>query len=396
MGINSGLRRQQKIARERKKQSEAIAEKQKRSLTIPTIFLDESGNTGSNLLDKQQPIFTMGAVSFSQREAERLLSLIDSKSTKEVHFSALRRRKSGQDAVVRMLKHSLINVDNVKVGVIHKKFMITTKIVDILIEYMLNENNFDLYENGANIALSNMLHYCLPTFCGEDNVEVMYQRFVNMIKTRDDQSISSFYTSVEALEESCIHEDFKKDLNLILGAKNYIEGALSSTDRNSIDPLIPSLFVQYVHWGKDYPKGFHVIHDQSKALGEERQIFEDFMNQFTGPETELGYDRRKFNLPLKGLSLNFGTSHAHPQLQVADIVSSAFNYWANGTAKGEKNDEFFQALDQLKWKSLIISNVWPSTDVTPESLGTVHDGGINPADGSGYFLMKARLARGNF
>lgn len=393
MSINSGARRQQKLAKERNKAKQNAAEKQRRSLTVPTIFLDESGNTGANLFDKQQPFFTMAGVNFSQREAERLLALVDSKSTKEVHFSVLKRRPSGQDAVVRMLKHSLIERANVKVCVIQKPFMITTKIVDVLIEDMAFETGFDLYENGANIALSNMLHYCLPAFCGEANVEVMQQRFIDMVKKRDAESISSFYESVETLKTNCSNEGFLSDLNLILATRRFIDGALANVDRTTLDPLIPTLFNQFVEWGKEYPKGFHVIHDESKTLGSERQIFEDFMAQYSGEEMELGYDRRKFNLPLKGKSLSFGTSHAHPQLQVADVVASAVSYWANGVARGETDDVFFKKLDQLNLRKLIINLIWPSLDVTPESLGTVHDGGTNAANGSAYFLMKAREAR---
>lgn len=394
MSINSGLRRQQKLVRERKQEKVKAAEKQKRSLIIPTIFLDESGNTGANLIDKQQPFFTMAGVNFSQREAERLLALIDSKSTKEVHFSVLKRRKSGQDAVIRMLKHSLVDKDNIKVCVIHKQFMITTKIVDVLIEHMAYETDFDLYENGANIALSNMLHYCMPTFCGEANVEMLQQRFIEMIKKRDDESISAFYSSVEALKINCVSEDFKSDIDMILATRNYIDGALANIDRTALDPLIPTLFNQFIDWGKEYQKGFHVVHDESKTLNSEREIFEDFMTKFSRDEMEVGYDRRKFNLPLKGRSLSFGTSHTYPQLQVADVISSSVSYWANCVSKGEVEDEFFQALDQLNLRRLIINVVWPSLDVTPQSLGTVHEGGINPANGSAYFLMKARANRG--
>ena len=335
----------------------------------------------------------MAGANFSQREAERLLALVDSQSTKEVHFSVLRRRPSGQDAVVRMLKHSSIDLANVKVCVIQKPFMITSKIVDILIEHMFFEMDFDLYENGANIALSNMLHYCLPAFCGEANVEVMQQRFIDMVKKRDVESIAAFYESVEGLKATCSSEGFMSDLDLILATRRFIDGALGNVDKTSLDPLIPTLFNQFVEWGKEYPRGFHVIHDESKTLGSERQLFEDFMANYSREEMELGYDRRKFNLPLRGKSLSFGTSHAYPQLQVTDIVASAMSYWANGVARGEKEDEFFNKLDQLNLRKLIINVIWPSMDVTPESLGTVHDGGINPANGSAYFLMKARIKR---
>ncbi|KNE22727.1 DUF3800 domain-containing protein [Achromobacter spanius] len=393
MSMNSGARHKQKIAKKREKARKQAAEIQKRSLVIPTIFMDESGNTGANLIDKQQPFFTMAGTNFSEREAERLLALVDSKSTKEVHFSVLKRRSSGQDAVVRMLKHSLINRANVKVCVIHKPFMVTSKIVDTLIEHQAFETGSDLYKDGHNIALSNMLHYCLPAFCGEAGVEMMQERFIDMVRERTPESISAFYESVENLKKTCSKSRFLSDLNLIIGTKSVINGALKNIDKSTLDPLIPTLFNQFIEWGKEYPRGFHVIHDESKTLVSQKELFEEFMTEFNGKEIELGYDRRKFTLPLKGKSLKFGKSHDYCQLQVADVVASAVSYWASGVARGEENDEFFKKLNQLDLRKLIISVIWPTKDVTPESLDTVHDGGMNAADGGAYFLMEARVDR---
>lgn len=389
MGINSGVRRQQRLAKEKDKRREIAAEKEKRASMVATIFLDESGNTGANLVDKEQPFFTMAGVNFSQAEAERLLALVNSKSPKEVHFSNLKRRRSGQEAVLRLLEHSLIKKDNVKVCIYHKQFMVTTKIVDLLIEYMANETGFDLYENGANIALSNMLHYCMPAFCGEENVAAMQRLFIEMIKRKDAEAVNAFYESVEVLKQNSVNAKFNSDLDMILMTRNLVNDALSDVDRTNLDPLIPSLFSQCLEWGKEYPKGFHVIHDDSKTLEMKQVLFEQFMD-WTTTEMELGYDRRKFSLPLKGRSLNFATSDSFPQLQIADVIASAVSYWANGVYGGEKDDVFFQELDKLNFRKLIVGVVWPSLDVTPQALGTVHDGGINPADGSAYFLMKAR------
>lgn len=359
------------------------------STIVKTIFLDESGNTGANLIDQQQPFFTMAGVNFSTIEAEQLLALVDSKSPKEVHFSALKRRKSGQEGILRMLRHSLINERNVKVCIHHKRFMVTTKIVDMLIEHMAHKTGFDLYEDGANIALSNMLHCCMPAFCGQDFVDKMHKAFIEMIKNQDAESIEGFYASVDALKARSSSEQFTDDLDMISTTRHFIVGALNHVDRMNLDPLIPWLFSQCLEWGKEYPEGFHVIHDESKTLGMEKILFEQFMD-WTTNEMEIGYDRRKFSLPLKGKSLSFATSQTYAQLQVADVVASAFSYWANGVYGGEIEDRFFQELEKLNFRNMIVGVLWPSLDVTPQSLGTVHDGGINPADGSAAFLMRAR------
>lgn len=58
--------------------------------------------------------------------------LIGMKSPKEVHFSAMKRQKSGQDGILRLLTHPLICNENVKISAYHKEFTVVTKIVGFL------------------------------------------------------------------------------------------------------------------------------------------------------------------------------------------------------------------------------------------------------------------------
>ncbi|MBF4247728.1 hypothetical protein EA004_22545, partial [Vibrio anguillarum] len=116
----------------------------------------------------------------------------------------------------RMLRDPAVNPTSVKMNVFLKRFMVTSKIVDLLIEHMLNLRGVDLYVNGQNIALSNMLFICLQSFCSEDLVDEMYKLFVNMIKEQTPASIEAFYSSVELVKASSSSEGFKSDINQIL------------------------------------------------------------------------------------------------------------------------------------------------------------------------------------
>ncbi|PKH69495.1 hypothetical protein CXF61_00050 [Psychrobacter sp. 4Dc] len=379
------VRKKAKEQKRNKKRDMQIKEKQR----IPTIYFDESGNTGSNLIDLDQPVFTLASCTFSKEISEQLLELIDSNSTQEVHFKNLRRRKSGQDAIIRLMSSKLLDVKCVKINIFLKEFMITTKIVDILIEYMMHLMGEDLYLNGQNIALSNMLYYCLPTYCDKNLVQSMYRLFVIMIRSQDQENIDNFYNEVENVKDSSSDESFKTYLDTILATKKFIDGALNCTDKHSLDPSIPAFFSQCAQWSALYPKGFHIIHDDSHSLEKERLLFAQFMD-WTQNEVELGYDRRKYNLPLKGKSLKFASSKDFSQIQVSDIIASSFAYWATGVSRGETEDYLFLELDKLDLNRFVGHNkIWPTKDVTPEELGTIHNGGLNAADHTPFFLYNA-------
>ncbi len=356
---------------------------------VRTIYLDESGNTGSNLIDENQPVFTLASCVFSEKEANILINLVGSESPNEAHFKNLKRRKSGQDGIVRLMSNCLIDINNIKVNVFLKEFMILTKIVDILIEHMMYLKGEDLYVNGQNIALSNMLYYCLISFCDKKLVGDMYASFVELIRNQEQDNIDAFYISVKKVKESSTDDKFKTDIQNIINTKSCIHDALKGVDKFSLDPSIPAFFNHCIQWGEECPKGFHIVHDDSHSIEKERHLFSQFMD-WTQDEIELGYDRRKYNLPLKGKSLKFANSEKYLQLQVADIIAGSFTYWAAGISRGETDDYLFLELNKIDLDKFIGHNkVWPTQDVTPEELGTVHDGGLNAANYTPYFLHNA-------
>lgn len=386
MSRNSQANRKKKLALRKKRERKKVAKLESEKLKTPTIFLDESGNTGSNIVDKDQPIFALAGCKFSKMEAKRLIDLVGVNSVNEVHFKRLKRRKPGQDGIIRLLKHSLINCERVRVELFHKNFMITTKIVDLLIEHMMHLNGQDLYKNGANIALSNLWYYCFPTFCGEENVQRMYKLFVKLIREQTESSINEFYCQVQLLKDTCEHEEFHSDIDLLLSTKEIVDDALIGVDKEALDPSIPALFCQCVGWGEVHPKGFHLIHDDSQTLEKQKAMFGQFMD-WTKDSIEVGYDRRKIGLPLKAKDLNFSNSEDYIELQVADIIASSMAYWASGVSSGEEHDEFFLELNKLGLDKLTTKNkIWPTKDVTPKALGTEFDGGTNPADSIAEYI----------
>lgn len=120
MSKNSQKRRANKKKQQNEKVREMSAKKNKMMYTKPDIFFDESGNTGGNLLDPSQPFFTLSSTCICKIDALKALELIGSKSPTEAHFKTLKRRKSGQDGVIRLLESKFINDENVKIFLIDK------------------------------------------------------------------------------------------------------------------------------------------------------------------------------------------------------------------------------------------------------------------------------------
>lgn len=67
------------------------------------IYFDESGNTGRQLADLDQPLFILGSCDFSAEECEQLLRPLRSRQAPEIHFKKLRKSGRGQDRIIEGL-----------------------------------------------------------------------------------------------------------------------------------------------------------------------------------------------------------------------------------------------------------------------------------------------------
>ena len=64
-------------------------------MTNPLIAFDESGNTGQDLINPRQPIFSLASVYLSDVETEEAIEFLTAHTGKELKFSNLIRSAAG-------------------------------------------------------------------------------------------------------------------------------------------------------------------------------------------------------------------------------------------------------------------------------------------------------------
>lgn len=355
---------------------------------MTTIYCDEAGNTGANLLDPEQPFFVLASNDFSVAEANALLEHVRSSQGGEPKFSTLRRRPEGIARIIRLLADPLLNQDRVRISVFHKRHMVVSKLVDLIAENLIHHVGGDLYERGGNIAMANLLYFCMPTFCGEDTTNTFLQRFVELIRFGPKEHKTPFYKAGREMLNSCKSEKFKSDLMF------FTEPALfdiwyNNFDWSALDPAIPALFSLIVDWGARKADRFHVLHDHSKPILASQQTFEEMMAGAGEGSFSIGTDRRKIMFPLRANLLSQGDSSENPQLQVADLCAGAINHFYKLHVKDER-DELAAAVDSLNCLEWGNNFVLPQPDVTPEKMGTAVVDGSNAVNAMAMFLFNKR------
>lgn len=342
------------------------------------IFCDEAGNSGQNLFDAEQPFFILASNDYALDEASELIEHVASSQGAEPKFTRLRKTKSGVQRLIRFLADPRLNEHRVVVDVFHKEYMVITKLVDLVAETLTHKMGEDLYKRGANIGMANMLYYCLPVFCGGDVSNRFLQTFVKLIRDRTEADIQEYLKAGRELKQACKDAEFSEIL-FPFTTPEVFPIWFNSIGRNALDPAIPALFEHINAWGMRKADRFCVMHDQSKPILASEANFRAMMATTEEQSQSIGYDRRKFKFPLRAISLEQGDSSLNLQLQVADICAGAINHFLKHKVAATC-DELADAIEQLGCPRWVINGLVPSTDVTPEELGTDQEDGTNPIE----------------
>jgi hypothetical protein len=141
-----------------------------------------------------------------------------------------------------------------------------------------------------------------------------------------------------------------------------------------------SLINHVSHWRERTGRRLIVIHDTSKGLAKDKQMWEAVLTAEM-PPTEVGYDRRKVRFPLGVTEVRREDSKVHPELQLVDLVAGAMATMARNTVdRGHQPGYAADLRAVVKPETVLIGGVWPSMEVTPEELGTTGpNSGVDPS-----------------
>jgi hypothetical protein len=347
------------------------------------IAFDESGNTGNDLIAAEQPVFCLASVHIGEAETAEVARLLSSVKTPEWKFSKMRRNASQLLLLSKLLEMDWVTPKTVKLFVIFKKYMVITKLVDLIHEPSARSFGINLYERGAARAHANLLMYTLPVYLGPTRADRLINLFVKLVRRRDDDALRQFHRETESAHSylQSRHPDTIGDLfaPIILACRDP-DTWLPYVAPTELDPLVPAYHTLADAWGKTLGKRFVVLADESKTLARERDFLLRFADESLREHT-VGSPTRNIEFPLKVADVVMTASKASRHVQVADlfagIAAYAFAPMANRIASPDAvRRDFIKGICDHVW----VDGIIPSPDVTPEQLGMEDYVGESPVD----------------
>lgn len=318
------------------------------------LYCDESGNSGSNYLDPQQPIHVLaGACVDSEAEAdlERLIAdLRGQRGCAEVHALKWLKTSSGRRSIVQFLRQ----VGRLKIVplfyVAEKRFAIAAKIVETFFDPFHNERAAWL-PTGANVDRESLAQsfYKLPN--------AQLEQFALAYRN---PTVESFQAVIQSLAAFCeLLPNHQPHLAWTLRGNLSELGDLVRTeslqDSSLRHPIMTSLnvpiFAQFVRMADAFlslrpDTSAEVIHDETSEF---EPVFRYFFDAMVGVSDEaepyLLQDGTPINFGLSRLR-NFRTasSHVSPGVQLADIFASSVRYVIGSAWRDDEWDDSTKAL----------------------------------------------------
>lgn len=336
-----------------------------------TFHMDESGFTGQDLISADQPVFVQASIVLGDDECRALRTeFFSGVQAPELKHSVIARRTSGRDRIVRLVE--AINAHHngrLTTWFVHKEFTLLTYLVDLWVETAMHNDGVDLYEDGGNLALSNMAFYCLRTFQSPKFLKAHLSRFQTMMMERTPEAYAAFWRPMHA-DVQRLDERTRSILIFFVGSEMKLGYRhLVRLPRRAIDPAMAGAVFTSAHWRRTTKAPLKLVHDQASNLAKDREMWE----MITSPAIDdltVGIPNRAAIYPLNVAETEFRDSKTSLQLQLCDLVAGASAAWLQRFTGPDYDQGYFDALTAAGIEKLKIGCIWPQPEVSPDKLGT--------------------------
>jgi Protein of unknown function (DUF3800) len=333
------------------------------------FYVDESGFTGEDLLAEDQPIFAQATNDYSAEEADSLIKAsFGGVSVAELKYSKLARSGRHYERIVELVR--LVADDQSRAGVwmAHKEFALVTFIVDWWMEPLAHLGGLNLYKDGANRGMANMLFFGLQLWPDgfRRRLLMLFQR---LFRARTPELFAEAQAFVANASKRA--NESQADVLRYFSASFPLLGHphVVGLPPRVLDTALPGLIYIGHVWNDRHPGPWETVHDQSSNMAKQRWLWD----AYSSPDLEAARFENSgvaSRFPMNVRHTRFGDSALEKQLQICDVLAGACSAFVRIDESDPKQTVYKEKLLQAGIEKLALGGLWPSTEVTAEGLGT--------------------------
>lgn len=285
--------------------------------------IDESGYTGFDLLNPEQPFQGAAAIAIDDDDAARLINEhFPSRQAPELKYGALARWQSNHAALLA-LQRDLLSQYKCVTYVCDKRFMLILMFVDYAVEPHWYRRGVDFYADGRNFALASLISVVGPTLLGKEALAQLLAAFQHAIRVKTPDALQALVTAARNTNWRRMPEALAPLVDADPDCLGAIAAPGVTTDAAL---LILQGLITRMEIMSTGP--YRVEHDQSKNL----LAYHDLLQQFIDHRADKAFLYSlvsKLAFPLKLSEVTQVDSKASPAVQLADVLVGAAIQAAN-------------------------------------------------------------------
>lgn len=349
------------------------------------LYFDEAGNSGQNLLDKDQPVYVLVSHNFTLEEAKEILRPLKT-GAQELHFKSLRKYPKYQKPLAEVLNHNNICYERIKIAYYVKDYSLCAQLSDLLVETTFNDLGINFNAEWHNVQYALALYLSMQHAEQAEEYRELLALFQKMIRSKTVEDVEEFYLHAHIMYSHMSNEGEMGTFLPILMSQEHIADILESVTKFSIDLSLPGLILLCNVWYKQCLEKMDIVHDESKQVTFWKDYIH-FVSKEMGEEIrEVGYDSRKMIFPVQIGTVELVDSKHSEQVQLSDIIASSFAHYSKNILLGyNSEDKVAKIIGETRLANMAVHPLQPDLSVMDmKDFDTSSDS--DPLD---YFAKKA-------
>lgn len=327
-------------------------------MTVRTIYFDESGFTGYNLLDPAQPVFAVAsAVIDEQRAADILAEAFPGYQGPEYKFTNVWNGRH-RNGLLRFAAHLSAFEDSAFIYAIDKRFAVLTKIVDFLIEPYITDAGYDFYDEGFCWKYTNYIYFGLTTFAPPALLSALLSNYQRFSRDPSERTLAAL-----AGELGLMARSVEKDLSIFLeqmelGARLFTKYNKLATFKETNELQSTTMTAVVAHWRQRYGEDFAVVHDASSNFMRRKDVWDRITNCNVPKQMHRLGDGSSVEFPLRVVSTTPMNSIDSRAVQFCDILAGVGAKFFDSLTAGSDR-EFLDSLVEAGLKHISYNGIRP-------------------------------------
>lgn len=286
-----------------------------------TIYMDESGQTGTRLLDEDQRIFSIGSTDLNEGEAVALLrETLPKHADGDLKFRNLIRRRGNHQALMSFAEAAGRIADRFHGYVADKQFATLGRMVDWLVEPIAHDKGYDFYAGDYARKYTNSFWFSFEAAKQIELREALLQAYERFARAPTHETLVAFEAACVNIHQrsSGIVENF---VGMVLTGLRSEGLRLLVDDAPEMNDIHVTCVVQTTAWWSSRTDSdLELIHDESKHFFQRAGIWERISALSVG-SLDVTVGEKGFGLPLRVARTLPGNSADLPSLKVCDLIA---------------------------------------------------------------------------